>query len=330
MQANRALSFAMVAIAALVAVAIQVQLASADSYKVRDGDTLWNIAERLGVSIQDLAEANGITDPNLIVTGQMLVVPSDGGSAIEYVVRDGDTLMWVSEALGVPVADLARANGIEDPNLIISGHLLSVPPVATSTGTPVVSAAVVAPSPVTAAAGVGWGSYTVRSGDVLSDVALKLGVPLGQLVAANNISDPNVITVGQVISAPNVWNCPVPAATFVNDYGYVKPDGVKHLGVDMFAPRGTPIVAPVSGAVEIYPNNAGGKAVRLYGNDGNRYYFAHMDDYGESGTVSAGEIIGYVGNTGDAVTTSPHLHFEIRPGGGDHISPYPTLVAACR
>jgi murein DD-endopeptidase MepM/ murein hydrolase activator NlpD len=130
---------------------------------------------------------------------------------------------------------------------------------------------------------------------------------------------------------PSVWECPVPGASFVNDYAYVRPDGWRHDGVDLFAGTGTPIVAPVGGTVELYPNPAGGKALELYGLDGNRYYFAHLDDYGDVGEVDAGTVIGYVGNTGDARATSPHLHFEIHPGWGDEsVNPYPSLVAACR
>jgi murein DD-endopeptidase MepM/ murein hydrolase activator NlpD len=174
------------------------------------------------------------------------------------------------------------------------------------------------------------GHYTVKKGDALSDIALTLGVPVGQLAAANGISNPDLIRVGDVIAAPNVWECPVPAATFVNDYGYVRPDGFVHAGVDLFAPRGTPIYAPVGGTAERYPNPSGGNAVELYGNDGNRYYLAHLDQYGEMGSVTAGSVIGYVGNTGDAATTSSHLHFEIHPGGGGTVNPFPTLVAACR
>src|SRR5947208_15402840 len=108
MQANRALPFAMVVIATVVAVAIQVHLASADSYRIHEGDTLWALAERLGVSVGELAAANNISDPNSIVAGNMLVVPSDGGSATDYVVRPGDTLQSVSDRVGVPAADLAR------------------------------------------------------------------------------------------------------------------------------------------------------------------------------------------------------------------------------
>ena len=75
---------------------------------------------------------------------------------------------------------------------------------------------------------------------------------------------------------------------------------------------------------------AGGRAVELHGKDGNRYYLAHLDSYGEDGPVAAGATIGYVGNSGDAATTSTHLHFEIHPGEGDAVNPFPTLVAACR
>jgi len=306
-------------VAAVAAVLVHVHLASAASYQVREGDTLSQVANRLGVSVQELADANGISDPNFILAGKMLVVPSDGGSATEYLVRNGDTLSSISAAVGIPVADLARANGLEDANWVPVGRLLSVPPVGSS-----------APGVPNLVVNAAAGHYTVRSGDSLSDIALTLGVPIGQLAAANGISDPNLIRIGQVITAPNVWECPVPTATFVDDYGYAEDGGGFHAGVDMFTPRGSPVYAPVGGTAVQYPNPAGGNGLELYGDDGNRYYFAHLDSYGDTGSVTAGMVVGYAGNTGDAESTSTHVHFEIHPGGGDPISPYPTLVAACR
>jgi LysM repeat protein len=309
-------AIALVVCGALIAAVLHARGAGADQYQVQPGDTLSALAVRLGVSVQELASANNITDPNFILAGQMLVVPSDGGSATTYVTKAGDTLGDISARVGIPVADIMKANGLDDPNWVPAGRLLSIPPVgATVKGGPI--------------AGPGR-TYTVQAGDNLSDVALRLGVPLGQLAAANGISNPDVIHVGEVINAPNAWLCPVPGASFTNDYGLVEDGGGFHEGVDLFAPRGTPVQAPVGGRVERYPNNAGGNAIELYGNDGNRYYMAHFDSYGSDGQVSAGTIVGYVGNTGDAETTSTHTHFEIHPGGGDPISPYPTLVAACR
>jgi murein DD-endopeptidase MepM/ murein hydrolase activator NlpD len=302
----------------IVAISVGAQLAWAESYTVREGDTLSEVAFRLGIPIDQLAAANGIDDPNLVVAGRVLKVPSGQGSVTEYLVRNGDTLWGISATVGVPIGQLASANGLDDPNWVPAGRVLTVPRGGTTPGR------VGAPSAIGSA-----GRYTVRAGDALYDIALKTGVPVGQLAAANGISDPSFLAVGQVLTIPAAWDCPVPGASFVNDYGYVRPDGAGHEGVDLFAPRGTPVVAPVGGSVERFPNPSGGQAVQLHGLDGNRYYLAHLDRYGEGGTVARGAVIGYVGNTGDARATSPHVHFEIHPGGGAAVSPYPALVVAC-
>ncbi len=310
----------LLAVLGVVGLTLGARLASAETYTVREGDTLSQVAERLGVPVRELAAANRIDDPNFLMAGRVLSVPSGAGTAAEYRVRDGDTLWWISDATGVPVAQLAAANGLDDPDWLPAGRVLTVPRGGGGGGR-----TATAPAPSGAPS-----RYTVRPGDALYDIALRLGVPASQLAAANGISDPNFLAVGQVLTVPVSWACPVPGASFVNDYAYVRPDGGRHEGVDLFAPTGTPIVAPVAGTVERYPNPSGGLAVQLHGRDGNRYYFAHLDRYGEGGKVGQGAVIGYVGNTGDARATSPHLHFEIHPGGGAAtISPYPALKGAC-
>jgi len=321
MQAKKLLPLVAVVAAGVAAIFVRMSMASAEQYLVKDGDTLSDIAARYGVPVQELADANGIPDPNFIVAGHLLVVPSDGGSATEYLVRTGDTLWTISDRVGVPVTALAKANGLEDPDWVPAGRLLSVPPVGS-----------VSAGPASAGARAGEGRYVVREGDDLSGIALRLGVPVRQLADHNGVADPNLIVPGQVLTAPRAtWECPVPGASFVNDYGYVKPGGQVHEGVDLFAAKGTEIYAPVGGRVERYPNPSGGKAVMLWGDDANRYYLAHLSDYGEGGRVMAGDVIGYVGNTGDAEQTSPHLHFVIHPGGGDDVvNPFPSLIAACR
>ena len=123
--------------------------------------------------------------------------------------------------------------------------------------------------------------------------------------------------------------CPMPGSAFADTWGAPRSGGRSHQGVDMIAPRGIPIYAVTSGFATFRTNRLGGNAVSLLGDNGNRYYYAHLDSYvGESRIVFQGDVIGYNGDTGNARFSTPHLHFEIRPGGGLPTNPYPTVRAA--
>lgn len=126
------------------------------------------------------------------------------------------------------------------------------------------------------------------------------------------------------------FRCPVQGTSvFIDSWGAPRSGGRSHMGVDMLAPIGTPAVAPVSGTVVHRWNDVGGHSYHLTGDDGNFYYGTHLSAYGASGRVSAGTVIGYVGDTGNAAGI-PHLHFEIHIGGrGNPVNPYPTVRAAC-
>ncbi len=124
--------------------------------------------------------------------------------------------------------------------------------------------------------------------------------------------------------------CPVQGgASFTDTWGQARSGGRRHLGVDLSAPIGTPVVAPVAGSVSYSGDGAGGLTYLLSGNDGNFYYGAHLSRYGSAtGAVAAGTVIGYVGMTGNA--SVPHLHFEIHLGGrGNAINPYPATARVC-
>lgn len=131
-----------------------------------------------------------------------------------------------------------------------------------------------------------------------------------------------------VISAGS-WICPVAGpSAFGDTFGAPRPGGRKHEGVDMMSPYGTPLVAVVAGFATMKTTNLGGNSISLAGDDGNRYFYAHLSSWeGPSRSVAAGEVIGYVGHTGD--TTANHLHFEIHPGGGSGVDPYPTVRQYC-
>jgi murein DD-endopeptidase MepM/ murein hydrolase activator NlpD len=117
--------------------------------------------------------------------------------------------------------------------------------------------------------------------------------------------------------------------SFVNDWGVGKKDGRRHQGIDVFANEGTPLVAVDAGVVHFTIDPLGGVVAYLRGDGGTTYYYAHLQRVeGVDRRVSLGERIGYVGRTGNAAHTSPHLHFEVHPGGGAAINPHPLLVAA--
>jgi murein DD-endopeptidase MepM/ murein hydrolase activator NlpD len=99
-----------------------------------------------------------------------------------------------------------------------------------------------------------------------------------------------------------------------------------HEGDDLAAPEGTPIYAPFDGTAVVANSPAGGLGVSVYGKYGYAYD-AHLSRVGTLGDVRAGDIVGYVGQTGDA--TGPHVHFEWHPDNGDAVDPHEYLVLVC-
>lgn len=103
----------------------------------------------------------------------------------------------------------------------------------------------------------------------------------------------------------------------------------QHLGIDLFAGEGTPLLAVDDGQASYGRDVLGGNVVNLRSDDGARYYYAHLSGFeGGNRRVRAGDVLGYVGRTGNAAATSPHSHFEMHPGGGAAVDPYAMLRAA--
>ena len=113
-------------------------------------------------------------------------------------------------------------------------------------------------------------------------------------------------------------------------WGAARGVGRRHEGQDIFAPRGTPILSATNGYVyKIGENNLGGQTVSVIGSGGRVYYYAHLDSYApglEVGDrVSKRTVLGFVGTTGNAQGTPPHLHFGVYTFTGA-INPLPLLT----
>ena len=128
-------------------------------------------------------------------------------------------------------------------------------------------------------------------------------------------------------------SCPVSKPySFTDTWGAPRSGGRSHKGTDLMNPLGNQVHAIVDGVISRQTNSSlGGISLYLMGVDGNEYYYAHLSRYASSvgQRVKAGELIAYNGQTGNARFTAPHVHFEIHPGAGAPVDPYPYVKAAC-
>ena len=188
-----------------------------------------------------------------------------------------------------------------------------------------VALAIVLTIPATAATGRHDGAAAPHHRRAVPSAPRVAGRPL--VLVAEEQASPRI----PATPPPPPVRCPVAGPVeFVDSWGFRRSGGRRHQGVDMLAAHGTPVVAPVDGTVTTRDNRMGGLSYHLVAADGTYYYGAHLSAYGATGPVTAGTVIGYVGDTGNARGTS-HLHFEMHPGGegSEAVDPYDTVTAWC-
>ncbi|HYN36499.1 MAG TPA: M23 family metallopeptidase, partial [Actinomycetota bacterium] len=173
-------------------------------------------------------------------------------------------------------------------------------------------------------------------GDEYQDLKKEIAAARREAAAEEEAAAPTGGTTGggnPTADAPSVsgngMTCPVNGpVSFIDSWGAPR-DGHTHVGVDMMAGYGTPLVAIVSGTVTSAYSSTGGNSIYFSGDDGNSYWYLHnQQNLVTSGHVSAGQQIATVGDTGNA-TGIPHLHFEYHPGGGGPVNPYPLVASIC-
>ncbi len=260
-------------------------------YTVSPGDTLYTIAERLGVSVESIVWANNLNSENYLQPGQVLQVPAVSG--VIHTVQAGETLEGIARHYGVDQANILAfaPNGLSDPNqlqvgqrLVIPGGRVPEPPRPASARTEPRPAPVQSPPPPAQAA---------PAPPVAAAPPAPPPPPPPPARAAAGFTWPTVGIISQYFSA-------------------------YHRGLDIAPPYGTPVRAAAAGVVVQASagwNGGYGTMVVIDHGNGFRTLYAHLSrlDVSVGEAVEQGEVIGAVGRTG--IATGPHLHFEVHRGG---------------
>ncbi len=164
-------------------------------YTVERGDSLWSIARRFGITVQEIRDANNLTSDTLSV-GQSLIIPgissdedledNNGNETVPntYTVQSGDSLWSIANRFGITVNDLKTANSLTS-NLLSVGQILVIPIAGSNNPTN--------PS---------YTPYTVKSGDSLWSIANSFGTTVDSIKTLNNLTS-NLLSIGQVLQIPN-------------------------------------------------------------------------------------------------------------------------------
>lgn len=185
-------------------------------HTVQSGENLYRIGLKYGLTTDELAAANGLSDTSQVYAGQVLTIPEPGSvtansqpaaspttaqNAAAHVIQRGETLANISQQYGVSINDIVSANNVLNPSAIYAGQTLSIPGAASS-GTNA------GYTPAQAAT-----TYTVQPGDTLFSIATRYGISVWALEQTNNISNPSLLQAGNILTIPSGNALTQPAAT---------------------------------------------------------------------------------------------------------------------
>lgn len=263
----------------------QADAAAADSsnpgsisvYKVKDGDSISGIASHFGVSVNTILWANDLTIHSTIKPGMTLIILPVSG--IQHTVQKGETLSSIAAKFHASSAEIATFNGLDANATVVAGSTLVIPGGAE-----------------TAASAPAKTTKKPTAAKIVTKTTAKVSTKTGSDLGS--------------ASSSGYYRNPVAGALLTQGIHGTN-------AVDLGAPSGTPIHAAAAGTVIISKGDAAwnggyGSYVVVSHSNGTQTLYAHMSrDVATVGeTVTQGEVVGYVGETGEA--TGNHLHFEVR------------------
>lgn len=274
------------------------------NYIVQPGDTLSGIAQRFGVTTGTILSANDLSRSAVLQPGEELVILPI--TSVEYTVKKGDTVESIAKAYNADVTEIESYNNVDDSSLAVGSQIIIPDGEA---------GANVASSASSGSGSSGGSSSAKTSGTNVASTKVLQGTAgaCGTLIPdANNPAEPER-GVGPV------GTCAQDAYYIAPLAHYIQTQGIHgYNAVDLAAPTGTSIMAAADGTVIVARtggwNGGYGNYVVIQHDNGSQTLYAHMSKVAvyDGEVVVQGQVIGYVGETGDA--TGPHVHFEIRNG----------------
>ncbi len=268
---------------------------------VREGDTLWRISQRYRLPLRDIIDMNKLSPPYPLALGQRILLPPP----MDYKVQERDTLHGVARTFGVSVSQLVRVNKLAAPYRLRIGQVLRIPSstpgavekkqkIVSKTSAPPSSRPAVPPPP----------GKTIYKW--MGETRQQVSSPSGE-----ERNTPPVV-ISSMGSGKFIW--PVKGKV-VSSYG-PKDGGLYNDGINIAAPRGTPVVSSSDGVVAYVGNALGsyGNLVLIRHGGGMVTAYAHLEGIKvkEGSPIKRGQVLGTVGSTGTVGTSQ--LHFEVRRG----------------
>lgn len=277
---------------------------SAGVHNVVAGDTLYSISQRYRVPMRDIVIVNDLNAPFTLGIGQRLKLPPPR----EYTVRQGDSIYAISRIFDVSPSELARLNHINAPYTVHPGEVLSLPSVTQSE-----ESFEVAAQSQPASNGKAVPAPAVSSGKTLAPPAANKPVNSRTASVKKPVSKPK-ITAKTPARSSSKFLTPV-RGNVVSSYG-PKTGGLHNDGINIAAPKGTPVAAAENGVVVYVGDELKGSGNLVLVRHSDRWMsaYAHLDKTAvtRGQTIKRGAKIGTVGSTGSV--TTPQLHFELRRG----------------